>query len=60
MAFDVATHFGVKAKFNSEKQSVGCKWKAYRSFMESSPRHFLNKAEDTGLHLLLLEPRELI
>jgi hypothetical protein len=37
------THFGVKTKFNAEKQSAGRDW--YRSFMEHNPRLSLRKAE---------------
>jgi hypothetical protein len=42
---DVANHFGVKTKFNVEKQSAGRDW--HRSFMERNPRLSLRKAGGT-------------
>jgi hypothetical protein len=47
LAFDVATHFGVKTKFNADKQSAGRDW--YRSFLQHNPRLSLRKAEGTSV-----------
>jgi hypothetical protein len=43
LAFDVATHFGVKTKFNAEKQLAGRD--RYRSFMERNPLLSVRKTE---------------